>query len=43
MVPMAGPDKEPELPAAQIIPASEELLDSIVAMATEVKNLGYFD
>jgi len=31
------------LPAAQIIPASEELLDSIVAMATEVKNLGYFD
>ncbi|XP_060665821.1 zinc carboxypeptidase A 1-like [Drosophila nasuta] len=31
------------LPAEQIIPASEELLDSIVAMATEVKALGYFD
>ncbi|KAH8263152.1 hypothetical protein KR044_005265 [Drosophila immigrans] len=32
-----------KLPAAQIVPASEELLDSIVAMATEVKALGYFD
>ncbi|KAH8376539.1 hypothetical protein KR093_000049 [Drosophila rubida] len=32
-----------KLPAAQIIPASEELLDSIVAMAGEVKALGYFD
>lgn len=31
------------LPAEQIIPASEELLDSIVAMASEVKKLGYFD
>ncbi|XP_051858668.1 zinc carboxypeptidase A 1-like [Drosophila albomicans] len=31
------------LPAAQIIPASEELLDSIVAMVSEVKTLGYFD
>ncbi|XP_062141796.1 zinc carboxypeptidase A 1-like [Drosophila sulfurigaster albostrigata] len=31
------------LPAEQIIPASEELLDSIVAMAAEVKALGYFD
>lgn len=32
-----------KLPAEQIVPASEELLDSIVAMATEVKSLGYFD
>ncbi|XP_017025740.1 zinc carboxypeptidase A 1 [Drosophila kikkawai] len=32
-----------KLPAEQIVPASEELLDSIVAMAAEVKNLGYFD
>ncbi|XP_034666269.1 zinc carboxypeptidase A 1 [Drosophila subobscura] len=32
-----------KLPAAQIVPASEELLDSIVAMASEVKSLGYFN
>ncbi|EDW28474.1 GL18934 [Drosophila persimilis] len=32
-----------KLPAAQIVPASEELLDSIVAMAAEVNNLGYFN
>ncbi|XP_020800488.1 zinc carboxypeptidase A 1 [Drosophila serrata] len=32
-----------KLPAEQIVPASEELLDSIVAMADEVKNLGYFN
>ncbi|XP_030376751.1 zinc carboxypeptidase A 1-like [Scaptodrosophila lebanonensis] len=32
-----------KLPAEQIIPASEELLDSITAMVSEVKNLGYFD
>ncbi|XP_068141011.1 zinc carboxypeptidase A 1 [Drosophila tropicalis] len=32
-----------KLPAEQIIPASEELLDSIIAMAAEVKTLGYFD
>ncbi|XP_016976876.1 zinc carboxypeptidase A 1 [Drosophila rhopaloa] len=31
------------LPAEQIVPASEELLDSIVAMVDEVKTLGYFD
>ncbi|KAL7739653.1 hypothetical protein ACLKA6_018861 [Drosophila palustris] len=31
-----------KLPAAQIIPASEELLDSIVAMVGEVNKLGYF-
>lgn len=32
-----------KLPAEQIVPASEELLDSITAMAAEVKNLGYFN
>ncbi|XP_030555167.1 zinc carboxypeptidase A 1-like [Drosophila novamexicana] len=32
-----------KLPATQIIPASEELLDSITAMVGEVKKLGYFD
>ncbi|EDW63368.1 zinc carboxypeptidase A 1 [Drosophila virilis] len=32
-----------KLPAAQIIPASEEVLDSIIAMVGEVKKLGYFD
>ncbi|XP_017075722.2 LOW QUALITY PROTEIN: zinc carboxypeptidase A 1 [Drosophila eugracilis] len=31
------------LPAEQIVPASEELLDSIVAMTAEVNNLGYFN
>ncbi|XP_034475414.1 zinc carboxypeptidase A 1-like [Drosophila innubila] len=31
-----------QLPAAQIKPASEELLDSIVAMVGEIKTLGYF-
>ncbi|XP_030376752.1 zinc carboxypeptidase A 1-like [Scaptodrosophila lebanonensis] len=30
------------LPPDQIIPTSEELLDSITAMVAEVKNLGYF-
>ncbi|XP_017859820.1 PREDICTED: zinc carboxypeptidase A 1-like [Drosophila arizonae] len=32
-----------KLPAEQIIPASEEVLDSITAMVGEVKKLGYFD
>ncbi|EDW63370.1 zinc carboxypeptidase A 1 [Drosophila virilis] len=32
-----------KLPATQIIPTSEELLDSITAMVGEVKKLGYFD
>ncbi|EDV94101.1 zinc carboxypeptidase A 1 [Drosophila grimshawi] len=32
-----------KLPAEQIIPASEEVFDSIFAMVGEVKKLGYFD
>ncbi|XP_064553985.1 zinc carboxypeptidase A 1-like [Drosophila montana] len=32
-----------KLPAEQIIPASEEVLDSIIAMVGEVKKLGYFN
>ncbi|XP_023163920.2 zinc carboxypeptidase A 1 [Drosophila hydei] len=32
-----------KLPAEQIIPASEEVLDSITAMVGEVKKLGYFN
>ncbi|EDV94099.1 zinc carboxypeptidase A 1 [Drosophila grimshawi] len=32
-----------KLPANQIVPASEEVLDSITAMVGEVKKLGYFD
>ncbi|TDG45328.1 hypothetical protein AWZ03_008229 [Drosophila navojoa] len=32
-----------KLPAEQIIPASEEVLDSITAMVGEVKKLGYFE
>ncbi|XP_017859818.1 PREDICTED: zinc carboxypeptidase A 1-like [Drosophila arizonae] len=31
-----------KLPASQIIPASEELLDSITAMVSQVEKLGYF-
>ncbi|XP_023163922.2 zinc carboxypeptidase A 1-like [Drosophila hydei] len=32
-----------KLPAAQIIPASEELLDSLTAMVGQVQKLGYFN